>query len=589
MTGTVVLATIAGAECTRSILDEPIPSSASSTILAPESKRPIPAPRPVAGFARPTGRDRLTSTLATAAISVSSYVVNRYNDIFYWIEPYVPEAVKKKVSDTGIEINKKIESLKSLVFKTVYPATSVVYKNPTAVNKPKIEFKLVDHAVNRVVRQFSYEVRNEERDVSSFLIRAREGAIKILRENRNKKVRIVLTCEMECARMLTGEVITRIVPFRSNTGIVLEATELEKFYNRAKEVILENMIKYNKMGSNCIVSAIVKMDINMIDYNPLSARSYIPLDLIDPDLSKKKAIINIQNEDNECFKWCVTRALMNKEYKHKEGMDKYLKNQERVNKDLIKKSKELNWEGIDFPVSLQHIKKFEKNNEDISVYVFGYEDGYIYTLRKSKYRHRKHMIDLLLISLDRNCRSDAGAECATDAGFTTNEEKTSSGSEGSSHYCLIKSLSRLLSSQSSKSQHKTYYCRNCLQGYTSEEAPSMHSTYCNEHGCVRIELPKKDSSMHFSHDERLMRVPFVVYADFESFISPINTCTPDPNTSYTKQYQKHTPSSFCYYIQCFDENVHKRKPVTFTATSETDDVTGKFVEMLEKDRNLRDD
>ena len=84
----------------RSILDEPIPSSASSPVLAPESKRPVPAPRP-------TGRDRLTSTLTTAARSVASYVANRYNDIIHWIEPYVPEVVKKKVSDTGIEINKK--------------------------------------------------------------------------------------------------------------------------------------------------------------------------------------------------------------------------------------------------------------------------------------------------------------------------------------------------------------------------------------------------------------------------------------------------------------------------------------------------
>ena len=248
---------------------------------------------------------------------------------------------------------------------------------------------------------------------------------------------------------------------------------------------------------------------------------------------------------------------MNKEYKNKEGMDKYLKNQERVNKDLIKKSKELNWEGIDFPISLKQIKKFENNNEDISVYVYGYEDGdedeEIYTLRKSKYRDRKHTIDLFLIS---------------------HEDK--------SHYCLIKSLSRLLSSQSSKSQHKKYYCRNCLLGYISEEALSKHFPYCNEHGCVRIKLPKKDSYMQFSQDKCSMRVPFVVYADFESFISPINTCAPNPNTSYTKQYQKHSPSSFCYYIKCFDENFYKRKPVTFTATSETDDVAQIFVERLEK-------
>ena len=175
-------------------------------------------------------------------------------------------------------------------------------------------------------------------------------------------------------------------------------------------------------------------------------------------------------------------------------------------------------------------------------------------MRASKYRNRKHKIDLLLIS-----------------------------NEVNSHYCLIKNFSRLASSQTSAHHHKTYYCRNCLQGYNSEEALSKHSTYCNEHSCVRIELPEKNSTMRFTHIERSMRVPFVVYADFESFIKPINTCDPDEKQSFTKQYQKHTPSSFCYYIKCFDDTVYKGKPVTFTATSETDDVAGKFVEMLEED------
>ena len=137
----------------------------------------------------------------------------------------------------------------------------------------KIEFQLVNHAIKKSAKQFSYEVVNEERDVSSFLNRAREGVIKILRENRNKKVWFDLTCEMKCFSILTGEDITREAHFRSKTEIVLKTTYLEKLYNRAKEEILENMIKYNKIASNCVVSAIVKMDINIIDYNPLSARS----------------------------------------------------------------------------------------------------------------------------------------------------------------------------------------------------------------------------------------------------------------------------------------------------------------------------
>ena len=104
----------------------------------------------------------------------------------------------------------------------------------------------------------------------------------------------------------TGEETTRTVPFPSKCGIVLVATDLGEFYNTAKEEILENMVKYSNGGLNWKVSNILKMDINMINYNALSAGSYIPLD---KKLVDKKAIINIQNEDNECFKWCVTRAL----------------------------------------------------------------------------------------------------------------------------------------------------------------------------------------------------------------------------------------------------------------------------------------
>ena len=48
-----------------------------------------------------------------------------------------------------------------------------------------------------------------------------------------------------------------------------------------------------------------------------------------------------------------------------------------------------------------------------------------------------------------------------------------------------------------------------------------------------------------------MRVPFVVYADCECFTENLNTYQPNLKQSYTKQYQKHTPSGFCYHINEF--------------------------------------
>ncbi|XP_065682280.1 uncharacterized protein LOC136095509 [Hydra vulgaris] len=130
-----------------------------------------------------------------------------------------------------------------------------------------------------------------------------------------------------------------------------------------------------------------------------------------------------------------------------------------------------------------------------------------------------------------------------------------------------------------------------IKRFDTEESLSKHKLYCDTHDSVRIELPKPNTMIKFNHFKRSMRVPFVVYADFESFIKPINTCTPNPDESYTKQYQKHTPSSFCYYIKCFDESIEETIEetighnilATFTAESEDDDVAQIFVDSLEAD------
>ena len=77
-----------------------------------------------------------------------------------------------------------------------------------------------------------------------------------------------------------------------------------------------------------------------------------------------------------------------------------------------------------------------------------------------------------------------------------------------------------------------------------------------------------------------------MYADFECFTKQIHTCQPDPKNSYTKQYQKHEPSGFCYYIKCFDKSVYTSKLIAYTKKSEDEDISKIFVETLEK--NIRE-
>ncbi len=45
-----------------------------------------------------------------------------------------------------------------------------------------------------------------------------------------------------------------------------------------------------------------------------------------------------------------------------------------------------------------------------------------------------------------------------------------------------------------------------------------------------------------------MKVPFVVYTDFESFTEKLNSMRLSKESQYTLGYQKHKPSGFCFLI-----------------------------------------
>ena len=108
---------------------------------------------------------------------------------------------------------------------------------------------------------------------------------------------------------------------------------------------------------------------------------------------------------------------------------------------------------------------------------------------------------------------------------------------------------------------------------------SRHQEYCGEYESVKIELPKKGTMLKFKNYLHAEKVPFIIYADTECSIKPVQICEPDPKNSYTKKYQKHEAISYSYLIKCFDDNVYEPRLRSYTGV----DAMGKFVESLEKD------
>ena len=129
-------------------------------------------------------------------------------------------------------------------------------------------------------------------------------------------------------------------------------------------------------------------------------------------------------------------------------------------------------------------------------------------------------------------------------------------------------------------------CFRCLNTFKTEKSLASHHEYCKSHEAMEIELPEKGTKISFPNHNRSMRVPFIVYADFESFTTQLSTCQPNPDESYTKRYQKHTPSGFCYHIKCFDDILYSQELVIFVKENNDDDVAQIFIDTLEK--NIKD-
>ena len=172
-------------------------------------------------------------------------------------------------------------------------------------------------------------------------------------------------------------------------------------------------------------------------------------------------------------------------------------------------------DGIEYPISLKDINKFEKQNPTISITVLGYEDKSVYPLRNSNNTDREHNIILMLIEQDKV-----------------------------KHYCLVKNLSRLLSSQISNGKRKEYFCLRCLNSFWCQEALDKHKEYCGEYEAVKIQLPEKGTMLKFKNYHRSEKVPFFIYADFECFIEPIQTCDLNPESSYTNNIKNTNQLAF---------------------------------------------
>lgn len=318
-----------------------------------------------------------------------------------------------------------------------------------------------------------------------------------------------------------GEILHADFGLRSHCSEIYETTNLNQWLDREIENLQTRFEEAELEGSNWVLEKIVDLELQLNRFVPLSASSYLPLP---KPIANKHAIININNDDNRCFFYSVMCKFLPETLSHKEHESYYTR-------ELMKKLEDegkITFHGmnLDGPTSFREIDYFERRNKcSVNVYGLTRSKKYptVYPLRISKVFEEEKHFDLL---------------------YLTN------GDNSKQHYCYIKNLSRLIRSQKTSSCRSLHFCRSCFTHFYSEESLKRHHENCLKHRPVKVSMPipKKNDFLAFTGSRLRMKefVPYVIYADFESNLQPVEEEV--RQTANTIKKTLHTPTSFSYYV-----------------------------------------
>ena len=331
-----------------------------------------------------------------------------------------------------------------------------------------------------------------------------------------KGLKFVESLKVTLSKISDGEEIFNTVAFFSQPQTIINFLNIKESLEESKQQILNKISIWISEGSGWTVDSVDNHYLNVVKYSPLEGSSYIKM----PKDLRNRSLINIKNNDNECFRWCHIRHL-----NPQETNPQRIK---QVDKEYIKN---LNYSGIEFPVTIKQYNKIEKQN-NININVFGYDKNIIYPIYISKERN-EDILNLLLLT------KIAGK-----------------------HYILIKDFNKFMHNITRHSGRKNF-CMYCLQHFSSERILNDHKENCiTINGTQAIEMPSKNI-LKFSGFQKKLPVPFVIYADFEAITEKIDSCQRNDNKSYTEAYQNHRDCGYGYKVVCCYDDKFTKKEVIY--------------------------
>ena len=224
------------------------------------------------------------------------------------VKPIRPIPTSRKSVNQMVQDYEKNIILPPIEFRDGYkPVPATRTKKPVPAPRTKIE--QTSKALNGYTKSYEISIKNDK-DPLVQLNSTRKGLVyhitSVLTSMKGLKFAETLRVTFEKE---TGheERVIKTAYFNSQPQTITNDTQIELALSLSKQEILNNIAVWISEGSGWTIESINNHYLNVVKYEPMKGSSYIklPTEL----RNSAKGLINMKNEDNECFRWCHIRHL----------------------------------------------------------------------------------------------------------------------------------------------------------------------------------------------------------------------------------------------------------------------------------------
>ena len=244
-----------------------------------------------------------------------------------------------------------------------------------------VEINLLDQALKGYTKSYEISIKNNKDPLLQLQNTriALESHISSLLTSMNG-LKFLEALKVTLSKISDGETIHKTPVFFSTPQTIMNNTEIKASLEASQQIILNKIAIWISEGSGWTIESVDNHYLNVVTFQPLTGSSYIKM----PRVLRNRSLINMKNTDNECFRWCHIRHL-NPQKTNPQRI-------KQVDKEYIKN---LNYSGIEFPVTIKQYNKIEKQN-NININVVSFHNNMIFPIYSSKERNKDELNLLLL-------------------------------------------------------------------------------------------------------------------------------------------------------------------------------------------------